>query len=349
MANNTYENRKFKATILGASGYTGGELVRILSDHKAIDIFSLSGEKKAGLEYSKVFPHLRHLNLPKLITIDQLDFSQADIVFSALPHATSADVIKRIPDNVKIIDLSADFRLSDLREYEYWYGKKHSFPEGIKRAVYGLTEFYREEIKHAGIVACTGCNAATALYPLLPLLKNNVVEQSNIIIDIKTGISGAGRTLRENLLHSESSEGVSPYGVLGHRHISELRQELSKVAGTDVDVTFIPHLLPQNRGILGSIYVNGSSDEIYNVLSRHYRDEFFILVLPFGEVPSTKHVRGSNFVHIGVAKGTKKDQSIVFCALDNLVKGSAGQAVQNANLVLSLEETHSLQSSPIFP
>ncbi len=217
------------------------------------------------------------------------------------------------------------------------------------RAVYGLTEFYREEIKHAGIVACTGCNAATALYPLLPLLKNSTIKLSNIIIDIKTGISGAGRTLRENLLHSESSEGVSPYGVLGHRHIGELRQELSKAAGSDVDVTFIPHLLPQNRGILGSIYVNGSSDEIYNVLSRHYRDEFFISVLPFGEVPSTKHVRGSNFVHIGVANGTKKDQSIVFCALDNLVKGSAGQAVQNANLVLNLEEKHSLQSSPIFP
>ena len=347
MPNNT--NGKFKAAILGASGYTGAELVRILSDHKAIDIFSLSGDKKAGLEYSEVFPHLRHLSLPNLITINQLDFSQVDIVFSALPHATSANVIRKIPHNLKIIDLSADFRLSDLSQYEYWYGTKHSYPEGMGRAVYGLTEFYREEIRHAGIVACTGCNAATALYPLLPLLKNNVVKLSNIIIDIKTGISGAGRTLRENLLHSESSEGVSPYGVLGHRHIGELRQELSKVAGSDVDVTFIPHLLPQNRGILGSIYVNGSSDEIYNVLSRHYRDEFFISVLPFGEVPSTKHVRGSNFVHIGVADGTKKDQTIVFCALDNLVKGSAGQAIQNANLVPNLEEQHSLQSSPIFP
>ena len=347
MPNNT--NRKFRAAILGASGYTGAELVRILSDHKAIDIFSLSGDKKAGLEYSEVFPHLRHLSLPNLITINQLDFSHVDIVFSALPHATSANVIRKIPHNLKIIDLSADFRLSDLSQYEYWYGTKHSYPEGMGRAVYGLTEFYREEIRHAGIVACTGCNAATALYPLLPLLKNNVVKLSNIIIDIKTGISGAGRTLRENLLHSESSEGVSPYGVLGHRHIGELRQELSKVAGSDVDVTFIPHLLPQNRGILGSIYVNGSSDEIYNVLSRHYRDEFFISVLPFGEVPSTKHVRGSNFVHIGVADGTKQDQTIVFCALDNLVKGSAGQAVQNANLVLNLEEQHSLQSSPIFP
>ncbi len=347
MPNNT--NGKFKAAILGASGYTGAEVVRILSDHKAIDIFSLSGDKKAGLEYSEVFPHLRHLSLPNLITIDELDFSKVDIVFSALPHATSANVIRKIPDNLKIIDLSADFRLSDLTEYEYWYGTKHSFPEGMGRAVYGLTEFYREEIKHAGIVACTGCNAATALYPLLPLLKNSAIKLSNIIIDIKTGISGAGRTLRENLLHSESSEGVSPYGVLGHRHIGELRQELSKAAGSDVDVTFIPHLLPQNRGILGSIYVNGSSDEIYNVLSRHYRNEFFISVLPFGEVPSTKHVRGSNFVHIGVANGTKKDQSIVFCALDNLVKGSAGQAVQNANLVLNLEEKHSLQSSPIFP
>ena len=347
MPNNT--NGKFKAAILGASGYTGAELVRILSDHKAIDIVSLSGDKKAGLEYSEVFPHLRHLSLPNLITVNQLDFSQVDIVFSALPHATSANVIRKIPHNLKIIDLSADFRLSDLNEYENWYGTKHSYPEGMGRAVYGLTEFYREEIKHAGIVACTGCNAATALYPLLPLLKNNVVKVSNIIIDIKTGISGAGRTLRENLLHSESSEGVSPYGVLGHRHIGELRQELSKVSGSDVDVTFIPHLLPQNRGILGSIYVNGSSDEIYNVLSRHYRDEFFISVLPFGKVPSTKHVRGSNFVHIGVANGTKKDQSIVFCALDNLVKGSAGQAVQNANLVLNLEEKHSLQSSPIFP
>ena len=343
------DKARFKAVILGASGYAGSELVRLLSCHDFIEVVALCGDRKAGLDYARVYPHLSHLNAPQLKAFDQIDFSDIDLVFSAMPHSTSASNIKKIPKDIKVIDLSADFRIKNLKDYEYWYGLKHPYPEGVKESVYGLTEFYRDRISSARIVACTGCNAATALYPLLPLLKHKLIDVSNIIVDIKTGISGAGRSLREDLLHSEISEGVAPYGLSGHRHLAEIRQELSYIAGECIDLTFIPHLLPQNRGILGSIYVNGDAKLIHKILTKHYESEYFIYVLPFGEAPSTKHIRGSNFCHIGVIKGTKGNQTILFCAIDNLVKGSAGQALQNANLVLNIDEQHALKAGPIFP
>ena len=335
--------------ILGASGYTGAELVRILSVHKSFKIKALSADRKAGQEYRTVFPHLRHLNLPTLISIGEVNFSNIELVFCALPHATTQPVINDLPKSLKIVDLSADFRLRDPKQYEKWYNVKHLAKDLQKEFVYGLTEFYRQEIKSSRLVACTGCNAAAGMFPLLPLLSKGLVSHDNIIVDLATGVSGAGRSPKENMLHSEVSEGFSAYNVSRHRHMAEFDQEFSKIAGKPVEVTFTPHLTPQNRGILATIYVSGSAELIYSELKSRYLNEPFIEVLPFGEVPSTKDVRGSNFCHIGVVKDRISGRAILFSALDNLTKGSAGQAVQNANLMFGLNETEGLNMAPFFP
>ena len=335
--------------ILGASGYTGAELVRIISAHDHFNIKALSADRKAGQEYSTVFPHLRHLKLPKLVSIEEVNFSNIELVFCALPHSTSQNVIKGLLRSLKIIDLSADFRLRDTEQYEKWYNSKHLAKDLQKEFVYGLTEFYRQEIKSARLVACTGCNAAAGMFPLLPLLSKDLISHENIIVDLATGVSGAGRSLTENMLHSEVSEGFSAYNVARHRHIAEFDQEFTKMAGKSIKVTFTPHLSPQNRGILATIYVSGSAELIYSELESRYLNEPFIEVLPFGEVPSTRDVRGSNFCHLGVVKDRISGRAILFSALDNLTKGSAGQAVQNANLMFGLDEIEGLTMAPLFP
>jgi N-acetyl-gamma-glutamyl-phosphate reductase len=335
--------------ILGASGYTGAELVRIISAHNSFKIKALSADRKAGQEYSTVFPHLRHLKLPKLVSIGEVNFSNIELVFCALPHSTSQLVIKDLPKSLKIIDLSADFRLRDPQHYEKWYNAKHLAKDLQKEFVYGLTEFYRQEIKSSRLVACTGCNAAAGMFPLLPLLSKDLVSHDNIIVDLATGVSGAGRSPKESMLHSEVSEGFSAYNVARHRHMAEFDQEFTKIAGKNIEVTFTPHLSPQNRGILATIYVSGSAELIYSELKSRYLKEPFIEVLPLGEVPSTRDVRGSNFCHIGVVQDRISGRAILFSALDNLTKGSAGQAVQNANLMFGLDETEGLDMAPLFP
>ena len=339
-----------KIAILGASGYTGAELVRLIATHPEIEIAALSADRKAGLEMGAVFPHLRHLDLPKLVKIDEIDFSGIDLVFCALPHATSQAVIKTLPETLKVVDLSADFRLRDPAEYEKWYGKPHDALELQKTAVYGLTEFYRDEIKSARLVAGTGCNAATGQYALRPLIAAGVIDLDEIIIDLKAGVSGAGRSLKENLLHAELSEGYHAYAAGGkHRHLGEFDQEFSAIAGRPVRVQFTPHLIPANRGILATVYVRGNAAEVHETLAKAYADEIFIETLPFGELPSTKHVRGSNFCHIGVVADRIEGRAIVVAALDNLTKGSSGQALQNANLMLGIEESTGLMLAPVFP
>ena len=279
-------------------------------------------DRKAGLEMREVFPGFRHLRLPRLRSLEDLDLSGVDLVFCALPHATSQAVIKSLPESMKIVDLSADFRLRDPEEYLRWYGQPHAAPELQKDAVYGLTEYYREEIGSARLVACTGCNSATGLYALMPLAESRIVDPEEIIIDLKTGVSGAGRSPKEGTLHSEVSEGFQAYSVAVHRHLAEFDQELSLAFGAPVRVTFVPHLLPQNRGILATVYVRGETAKVYETLRRRYSREPFIHVLPEGEHPSTRHVRGSNYVHIGVVADRRDGRTIVFSALDNLAKGS---------------------------
>ena len=336
--------------ILGASGYTGAELVRLLATHPSFRIVALSADRKAGLPMAEVFPFLRHLTLPTLQKIDEIDFSKIDLCFCALPHATSQAVIAALPRDLKIVDLSADFRLRDPAAYQTWYGQPHAQPELQKEAVYGLTEFYRAEIAAARLVAGTGCNAATGQYAITPLIQAGVIDLDRIVIDLKAGVSGAGRSLKENLLHAELSEGTHSYSAGGkHRHLGEFDQEFARAAGRPVQVQFTPHLLPMNRGILATVYLDGDPATIHATLAARYAPEPFLQVLPFGTLPSTRDVRGSNFVHIGVVGDRMPGRTVVVAVLDNLTKGSSGQAIQNANLMLGVEETAGLLLAPVFP
>lgn len=337
--------------ILGASGYTGAELVRLIATHPGMRIAALSGNSKAGQSMASVFPHLRHLkDLPDLVTWQEVDWTGIDLCFCALPHKTSQEVIAALPATLKIVDLSADFRLREPESYAKWYGNAHTATDLQKEAVYGLTEFYRSQIAAARLVAGTGCNAATGQFILRPLIAAGVIDLDEIILDLKCGVSGAGRSVKENLLHAELSEGTNAYGVGGtHRHLGEFDQEFSAIAGRDVRVQFTPHLLPMNRGILATAYVRGDVQAIEKALIEAYASEPFIVVLPQGELPSTHHVRGSNFVHIGLTADRISGRVIVVAALDNLTKGSSGQALQNANLMLGLDEEAGLMLAPVFP
>ncbi|QYZ68660.1 N-acetyl-gamma-glutamyl-phosphate reductase [Neotabrizicola shimadae] len=340
----------YRVAILGASGYTGAELVRLLATHPDLRIVALSADRKAGQSMAEVFPFLRHLDLPRLVKIDEIDFSGVDLCFCALPHATTQAVIAGLPRDLKIVDLSADFRLRDPAEYEKWYGQPHAAVEVQKEAVYGLTEFYREEIRKGRLVAGTGCNAATGQYALRPLIAAGVINLDDIVIDLKAGVSGAGRSLKENLLHAELSGGTHSYSAGGkHRHLGEFDQEFSKIAGRPVRVQFTPHLLPMNRGILATVYVKGDPNAVHATLATAYADEPFLKVLPFGALPSTRDIAGSNFCHIGVIGDRIPGRAVVVAVLDNLTKGSSGQAIQNANLMLGIEETTGLMLAPVFP
>lgn len=339
-----------RIAILGASGYTGAELVRLIATHPDMTITALSADRKAGMAMAEVFPFLRHLDLPKLCKIDEIDFSQVDLCFCALPHGTTQEVISALPRDLKIVDLSADFRLRDAAAYEKWYGAPHKAMDLQAEAVYGLTEFYREAIRSARLVAGTGCNAATAQFAIRPLISAGVIGLDDIVIDLKAGVSGAGRSAKENLLHAELSGGTHTYSAGGrHRHLGEFDQEFSLLAGRPVLVQFTPHLLPMNRGILATVYVKGEAKDVHQALEKAYASEPFLTVLPFGQLPSTRDIAGSNFCHLGVIGDRIPGRAVVVSVLDNLNKGSSGQALQNANLMLGLPETTGLMLAPIFP
>lgn len=339
-----------KIAILGASGYTGAELVRLIATHPSFEIAALSGDRKAGMAMREVYPHLRHLDLPDLVTVADIDFSDIDLAFAALPHGTSQEVIAGLPRDLRIVDLSADFRLRDPADYEKWYGKGHIATELQGDAVYGLTEFYRDSIRGARFIAGTGCNAATGQYAIRPLIEAGVIDLDEIVMDLKAAASGAGRSLKEHLLFAELFENVMGYSVGGtHRHLGEFDQEFSAIAGREVRVQFTPHLIPATRGILLTCYVKGEPELVHGALEAAYSDETFVHVLPFGETPQMKDVRASNFCHIGVAGDRLPGRTIVIATLDNLTKGSSGQAIQNANLMLGEAETSGLLAAPIYP
>ncbi|MEL7114641.1 MAG: N-acetyl-gamma-glutamyl-phosphate reductase [Pseudomonadota bacterium] len=336
--------------ILGASGYTGAECIRLIATHPDLQIGALCADRKAGQTMDHVFPHLRHLDLPVLQKIEDVDFLGIDLVFAALPHGPSQEIVKALPRDLKIIDLSAGFRLRDPADFEKWYGQPHAAPELQAEAVYGLTEFYRDEIRNQPRGAGTGCNAATGQFALRPLIAAGVIDIDDIVVDLKAAASGAGRSLKEHLLFSEMFENVKGYSLGSvHRHQGEFDQEFSQVAGTPVEIQFTPHLIPATRGILMSCYLKGDAAEVHEIMTRTYRTERFVQVLPMGDAPMMKDVRGSNFVHLGVIGDRKPGRVTVIAALDNLTKGSSGQAVQNANLMLGLDETAGLMMAPLYP
>src|SRR5579863_982508 len=338
---------KAKIGVLGASGYTGAELVRLLLRHPRVEIALLTADRRAGKTIADVFPQFAPFALPVLSSIEDADWVALglDLAFCALPHGTTQKVIKDLlarQPALKIVDLSADFRLADPAAYARWYGHEHFAPELQPKAVYGLTEIYRNAIATAQLVANPGCYTSCAELALIPLLKTKVIDPDEIVIDAKSGVTGAGRGAREDMQFAEVSEGFHAYGVGHHRHMAELDQEFSLVAGRPVTVTFTPHLVPMNRGLLSTIYVRGlkaSPQDLHAMLLKSYANEPFVHVLPFGALPATRHVRGSNMTFIGVAADRVAGRAIIGAALDNLTKGASGQAVQNMNLMLGFPET----------
>ena len=346
-----------KVAILGASGYTGSESVRLLLRHPNVTLAALTADRRAGAQMRDVFPQFSPFDLPQLVAIESLDWAKEnfDLIFCALPHATTQKVIKDLiakAPKTKIVDLSADFRLEDTAAYAKWYGHEHHTPELQPEAVYGMSEIYREQIKKARLVANPGCYTTCAQLPLIPLLKAKMIDPDEIVVDAKSGMTGAGRSAKEAMLFSEVSEGFNAYGVGHHRHMAELDQEFTRAAGRNVVVSFTPHLVPMNRGILSTIYVRSaksSAEDLHAELLKSYAKEPFVHVLPFGEMPHTRHVKGSNMTFIGVAKDRIPGRMIIGSALDNLVKGAAGQAVQNANLMMGWPETMGLEQIALFP
>ena len=349
----TSEPQTVRIGIMGASGYTGADLVRLLATYPGAEIRVLTANAHAGKPLAEVFPHLGGLDLPGLIRVEDADWSGLDVAFCALPHGTTQEIIAALPRQLKVIDLSADFRLRDLDTYAQWYGHAHRAPTLQPAAVYGLTEFYRDRIRDARLVACPGCYPTAALLLLLPLVAERLIEADDVIIDAKSGATGAGRSLRETMLFCEIAEAAHPYSVATHRHAPEIEQELSVAAGRDLLVNFTPHLLPMNRGELLTTYVRLAGGttvgDLRAALTRRYEDEPFVRVVPEGVAPGTRHVRGSNHCLLGVFADRLPGRAILVATLDNLVKGSSGQAIQNMNVMLGAAETTGLEQAPLFP
>jgi len=339
--------------ILGASGYTGAELLRLLSSHPDADIRVLTANQQAGQPMHAVYPHLRSMDLPDLITWEEADWNALDVAFCALPHGTSQAIVAEMPQGLKVVDLSADFRLRDVDTYAQWYGTPHQAPARQGDAVYGLTELNRTAVARAQLVACPGCYPTAALLALAPLLETGAAKPEDVIIDAKSGVTGAGRKVTQGLLFAEVGEGIHPYGVGKHRHAPEMEQELSLAAGADVRVNFTPHLIPMNRGELVTCHVRlperAGADDVRRVLAERYAGEPFVRVLPEDAVPATRNVRGANMAEIGVFPDRLEGRAVVIAAIDNLVKGASGQAVQNMNVMLGLPETRGLALQPMFP
>jgi N-acetyl-gamma-glutamyl-phosphate reductase len=339
--------------ILGASGYTGADLIRLAANHPNIEIGVLAASSHAGKTLAEVFPHLGFLKAPDLVKAEDANWDRCDAVFSGLPHGTAQDLIKGLPHDLRVIDMSADFRLRDAGTYQQWYGREHGAPKLLEEAVYGLSEHYAELIAHARLVACPGCYPTAVLLSLLPLISSKLIDPAELIIDAKSGTTGAGRSPKQNLLLAEAGEGLSPYSVASHRHAPEMEQEIGKLAGQAVTISFTPHLVPMSRGELVTCYVRladgASVDDLRASLQTAYAEKPFVHVAAPGVVPATQNVRGSNFCQIGVFADRMPGRAIVIGAIDNLVKGSAGQALQNFNLMFDLDETAGLKQLPLFP
>ncbi len=343
-----------KVAIVGASGYTGIELLRILYGHPEVAVTCVTSERSAGKPIAGIFPTVRGRSNYILENLEPVRVAdKADLIFTALPHKAAMEVVPTfLQMGKKVIDLSADYRLRKPSEYATWY-EPHMNPELLQKAVYGLPEIRRNKIKKADLVANPGCYPTSIILGLAPLLKKNAVELHSIIADSKSGVSGAGRSAKVDTLFCEVNNGFKAYGVASHRHTPEIEQELSLLAGEEFKISFTPHLVPMNRGILSTIYAKLKEDcstaQVLEMYDEFYQGEAFIRILPEGDFPSTLHVQGSNFCDIGLTVDKRTGRVIVVSAIDNLIKGASGQAVQNMNIINGLPESLGLETLPMFP
>ncbi len=340
--------------IIGVSGYTGAELSRLLVRHPLVEISVVTSRQYAGQPVSDVFPHLKDLMDLKCENVEVNELvDKADLFFTAVPHKTAMDLV---PDLLaagkKVIDLSADFRIRAADVYEQWY-QPHSATDLLAEAVYGLPELYREQIKSSRLIANPGCYPTSVILGMAPLLKKGLVDLSTIVIDSKSGASGAGRSAQVGTLYCEVADGFRAYKVGEHRHTPEIEQELSVLAGEDLTVSFTPHLLPMSRGILSTVYGNlkesVDQEQVMEIYNEFYSNETFVRICSSGSLPATQYVRGSNYCDIGFKVDPRTGRIVVISVIDNLVKGAAGQAVQNMNLVCGYEESTGLLGGPFFP
>ncbi len=343
-----------KVGIIGVSGYTGVELARILSNCPNVDLKVVTSRQYDGQPLSTVFPSLKNITdiICENLSVSDL-VKRADFFFTAVPHKTAMAIVPDLLEaGKKVVDLSADFRLNDAGTYEKWY-QPHTAKKYLNEAVYGLPEIYRNSIKNARLVANPGCYPTSVILGLAPLLKAGKINPSTIVVDSKSGASGAGRAANTATLFCEVSEGFKAYNVGVHRHTPEMEQEINKLCGSEVNVSFTPHLLPMSRGILSTIYATldqpAGDDEIHGLYSDFYKNDFFVRLNDIGFYPATQFVRGSNFCDIGIKTDSRTNRVVVLSAIDNIVKGAAGQAVQNMNLMCGLNETQGLEAIALFP
>ena len=344
-----------KVGILGATGYAGQEIVRLLLNHKEAEVVWFGSQSYIDKQYAKVFGNMFRLveDVCKADNIEELA-NEVDVIFTATPQGFCSSIItEEVLSKVKVIDLSADFRIKDVETYEHWYGITHKSPSYIEEAVYGLCEINREEVKKARLVANPGCYPTCSFLTIYPLAKEGLIDMKSIIIDAKSGTSGAGRGAKVNNLYCEVNENIKAYGVGNHRHTPEIEEQLTYASGEQALINFTPHLVPMNRGILITAYGNlkkkVSYEEVKAIYDKYYKDEYFVRVLDEDTPPETRWVEGSNFVDVNFKIDERTNRIIMMGAMDNLVKGAAGQAVQNMNLMFGLEENTGLTLAPMFP
>lgn len=348
-------NRMIKAGIIGATGYAGGELVRILMGHKDTEIVWYGSRSYIDQRYSDVYRNMFQIVDAKCMDDNMAELAeQADVIFTATPQGFCASVMdEEILSKTKIIDLSADYRIKDVSTYEKWYGIEHKSPQFIEEAVYGLCEVNREDVKKARLTANPGCYTTCSILTAYPLAKEGIIDMKSLIIDAKSGTSGAGRGAKTANLFCEVNENMKAYGVATHRHTPEIEEQLGYASGEKVTINFTPHLVPMNRGILVTEYASLKKDVTYDevkaVYDKYYKEETFVRVLEKGVCPETKWVEGSNYVDINFQIDPRTNRIIMMGAIDNLVKGAAGQAVQNMNLMFGLRESEGLEFVPVFP
>ncbi len=347
-------SQTLNAAILGASGYTGAETIRLLAHHSNVRVGAITANAQAGRSLGDLFPHLHPFADRTLVKAEDVNWDGVDVAFGCLPHGASEELLGELPAHVKVIDLSADFRFRDPSAYANVYGRSHLHPEKTRNAVYGLTEFARAELaKNPDIIACPGCYPTATLLAIKPLVEAGVVSSRDIIVDAKSGVSGAGRGLKEGNLFCEAAEGLHAYSIGNHRHAPEIEQELSHASGSPVLVNFTPHLVPMTRGELVTCHVklaNGATvDDVRATLAKRYDGERFIKLAARGASPDTRWVRGSNLCILAVFSDRIPGRVIVVGVIDNLVKGSGGQAIQNMNVAFGLPESQGLTMEPLFP